>query len=138
MKSWRRSQWIENKSREYLEIPIFHKKDDRKGLNTLFVKISTLTSQKRQISEFFCVKSWNLKSNVMKSWRRSQWIENKSREYLEIPIFHKKDDRKGLNTLFVKISTLTSQKRQISEFFGVKSWNLKIPMLWKVEEEANE
>ena len=82
MKSWRRSQWIENKSREYLEIPIFHKKDDRKGLNTLFVKISTLTSQKRQISEFSVLnlEIWN--SNVMKSWRRSQWIENKSREYL--------------------------------------------------------
>ena len=85
MKSSRRSQWIENKSREYLEIPIFHKKDDRKGLNTLFVKISTLTSQKRQISEFSVLnlEIWN--SNVMKSWRRSQWIENKSREYLEIP-----------------------------------------------------
>ena len=34
---------------------------------------------------------------------------------------HKKDDRKGLNTLFVKISTLTSGKRQISGIFGVKS-----------------
>ena len=135
MKSWRRSQWIENKSREYLEIPIFHKKDDRKGLNTLFVKISTLTSQKRQISEFSVLnlEIWN--SNVMKSWRRSQWIENKSREYLEIPIFHKKDDRKGLNTLFVKISTLTSQKRQISEFFCVKSWNLKFQCYEKLKKK---
>ena len=32
-----------------------------------------------------------------------------------------KDDRKGLNTLFVKISTLTSEKMQISGIIGVKS-----------------
>ena len=99
----KRSQWIENKSREYLEITNFHKKDDPKGLNTLFVKISTLTCEKRQICPIFCVKSWNLKfkfdeklkkkpmnfkfqsDEKWKKGRRSQpWIENKSREYLEI------------------------------------------------------
>ena len=79
-----------------------------------------------------------LNSNSMKSWRRSQWIENKSREYLEITNFHKKDDPKGLNTLFVKISTLTCEKRQICPIFCVKSWNFKFQLRWKVEEEANK
>ena len=36
-------------------------------------------------------------------------------------LISQKDDRKGLNTLFVKISTLTSVKRQISGIIGVKS-----------------
>ena len=58
---------------------------------------------------------WN--SNSMKSWRRSQWIENKSREYLDITNFLKKDDPNGLNNLFVKISTLTCEKRQICPIF---------------------
>ena len=46
-----------------------------------------------------------MKFEIPMLWKleeEAQWIENKWREYLEIPKFHKKDDRKGLNTLSLK------------------------------------
>ena len=119
MKSWRRSQWIENKSREYKELANFQKKDDPKGLNTLFVKISTLTCEKRQdLPNFRVLNLKILNSNlIIKLKEENQWIENRSREYKEIANFQKKDDPKGLNTLFVKISILTCEKRQECPIF---------------------
>ena len=47
---------------------IFTKKDDRKGLNTLFVKISTLTSEKDSKFQDFSVLNDEIgNSNAMKS-----------------------------------------------------------------------
>ena len=99
MKNWRRSQWIQNKSTEYLELANFHKKDDPMGLNTLFVKIKHFYLWKNaNLAQFSVLNLKISNSNSMKSWRRSQWIENKSREYLQGTNFLKKDNPKGLNT----------------------------------------
>ena len=77
---------------------------------------------------------WN--SNLVKSWRRSQWIENKSREYLEITNFPKKEDPKGLNTLFVKISTFICEKREECPIFDAKSWNFEFQLDEKLKKKT--
>ena len=60
----------------------------------------------------------------MKNWRRSQWIENKSKGVFRDNQFSQKDNPKGLNTLFVKLSTLTCEKR--CKFAKFSILNLKI------------